>query len=139
DAQVYGRADLVLYLLALQLLDRLLEELHIHVESDRLDVSALLAAEQIACPADLEVERRDTEAAAEVAELPDRGQPLLRNRRERLLRRDQKVGIGAAVRATDPSAELIELRQSIPIGAIDDDGVGVGNVEAVLDDRRRQQ
>src|SRR5205823_6536133 len=59
DAQVYGRADLVLYLLALQLLDRLLEELHIHVESDRLDVSALLAAEQIACPADLEVERRD--------------------------------------------------------------------------------
>ena len=37
---------------------------------------ALLAAEQVAGAADLEVERRDAEAAAEIAELFDRRQPL---------------------------------------------------------------
>ena len=45
------------------------------VEADGFDVAALLAAEQVAGAADLEVERGDAEAAAEVAELANRGQP----------------------------------------------------------------
>ncbi len=65
DAQVDRRADVVLDLLALQLLDRLLEELHVHVEADGFDVAALLAAEEVAGAADLEVQRRDAEAAAQ--------------------------------------------------------------------------
>src|SRR5581483_4185897 len=36
-------------------------------------------------------------------------------------------------------AQLIELRQAVPIGAVDDDRVRIRDVEAVLDDRRRQQ
>ena len=54
-----------------------LEQLHVHLEADGLDVPALLAAEQVAGAANLEVERRDAEAAAEIAELLDRRQPLL--------------------------------------------------------------
>ena len=129
----------VLELLALQLPDRLLEQLHVHVEADRLDVPALLAAEQVAGAADLEVERGDAEAAAQVAELADRRQPLLRDRRERVLRRNQQVGVGAAIRSADAAAQLIELRQAVAVGAVDDDRVRVRDVEAVLDDRRREQ
>src|SRR6185436_14160367 len=41
-AQVDVGPDIVLDLLALQLLDGLFEELHVHVEADRLDLAALL-------------------------------------------------------------------------------------------------
>ena len=97
------------------------------------------AAEQVAGAADLEVERRDAEAAAQVAELLDRGQAPLGHRRQRLLGRNHQVGVGRPVAAADPAAQLVELRQTVAVGAVDDDGVGVGDVEAVLDDRRRQQ
>src|SRR6185369_12364810 len=71
--------DLVLGLLALQLLYRLLEQLHVHVEADGFDMAALLAAEQVAGSANLEVQRSDAEAAAEIAELANRRETLLRN------------------------------------------------------------
>ena len=56
-----------------------------------------------------------------------------------VLRRNQQVGVGAPVGSPDPPAQLVELRQPVAIGAIDDDRVRVRDVEAVLDDRRRQQ
>ena len=43
------------------------------------------------------------------------------------------------VRAADPAAQLIELRQAELVGAVDDDRVGVGKIEARLDDRRANQ
>ena len=66
--------DLVLGFLALQFLDRLLEQL---LRTCRADgSSALLATEQVA-GANLEVQRRDAESAAEVTELADCRQPFL--------------------------------------------------------------
>ena len=56
-----------------------------------------------------------------------------------VFRRNQQVGVGAAIRSADAAAQLIELRQAVAIGAVDDDRVGVRDVEAVLDDRRREQ
>ena len=43
------------------------------------------------------------------------------------------------VRTADPAAQLIELRQAEFVGAVDDDRIGVGKVEARLDDRRANQ
>ena len=60
--------------LALELADGLLEHRRVHLEADGVDLSALLAAEQVAGAADFEVERGDAESAAEVAELLDRRQ-----------------------------------------------------------------
>ena len=37
--------------------------------------------------------------------------------------------------APDPAAQLVEIGQPKAIGAVDDDGVGIGNIEAALDDR----
>src|SRR5436305_1797037 len=39
----------------------------------------------------------------------------------------------------DPSAELVQLRDAEHVGPVDDQRVGVGNVEAGFDDRRRNQ
>ena len=139
DAQVHGRADVVFELLALELAHGLLEQLHVHLEADGVDLPALLAAEQVAGAANLEVERRDAEAAAEIAELLDRRQPLLRDRRQVVFGRNQQVGVRRPIGSPDAAAQLIELRQAVAIGAVDDDRVGVRDVEAVLDDRRREQ
>jgi hypothetical protein len=43
-------------------------------------VAALLAAEQVAGAADLQVERRDPESAPEIAEFADRREPLVGRR-----------------------------------------------------------
>ena len=120
--------------LALQLQDRLLEELHVEVEAHRLDVAALLAAQQVAGAAHLEVEGGDAEARAEVRELADGGEPLLRDLGEDGVRGHEEVGVGAAVGAADPAAELVELGEAVAVGAVHDEGVGARDVEAVLDD-----
>ena len=39
-----------------------------------------------------------------------------------------------SVGAPDPAADLVELREPEAVGAVDDQGVGVGDVQAVLDD-----
>jgi len=53
--------DLRRYFLALQLTDRFLQQAHVGIESDRIDVAVLLAPEQVACAPQLQVERRNFE------------------------------------------------------------------------------
>ena len=120
--------------LALQLAHRALQHGGVELEAHGLDVSALLAAQQIAGAAQLQVERRDLEARAQVAELFQRRQPASRQVGQVAVGRNQQVRIGAAVGAAHASAQLVQLRQAVAVGAIDDDGVAQRNVEPVLDD-----
>jgi len=39
------------------------------------------------------------------------------------------------LRPSDPAAQLIEIRQPKAVGTIDDDGVGIRNIESTLNDR----
>ncbi len=39
----------------------------------------------------------------------------------------------------DAAAQLVQIGQAVLIGIVDEDGVGVGNVQAAFDDRRGQQ
>ena len=66
-------------LLALQLAHGLFQQAHVRVEADRVDVPVLLAAQQIAGAAQLQIERGDLEAGAQVAEFLERRQPLARD------------------------------------------------------------
>ena len=50
-----------------------------------------------------------------------------------LVRRRNEVGVGLMVRAADPAAQLIQLRQAKAVGAVHYNGVGVGHVDAGLD------
>ena len=51
----------------------------------------------------------------------------------------EQVGEGAVAGAADAAADLVGLGQSELVGALGDQGVGRGDVEARLDDRRRHQ
>ena len=53
--------------------------------------------------------------------------------------RRHEIGVGLAVRTANAATELVELREAELVGAVDDDGVRVRNVDAVLDDRRAHQ
>ena len=61
--------DLGRHRFALQFPDRLIEQAHIGVEAHRVDVAVLLSAQQVSGAAQLEIERRDLEARAQIAEL----------------------------------------------------------------------
>ena len=66
-------------------------------------------------------------------------QPPLGLQRDLALGRQREQRIGAHLRAPDPPAQLIELGQPEAVGAMHDQVLAVGNIEAGFDDRGRQQ
>src|SRR5260221_610389 len=80
EVRVDGQFDLhvaeLLGLLALELRNGLADETHVEVEADRGDVAGLLAAEQVAGAADLEILHRDLHAGAQVGVLRDCREPV---------------------------------------------------------------
>jgi len=74
---------------AAQLAHCLLEQVRVELEADRRDVPRLLLAEQIPGAADLEVVGREAEAAAQVVELLQDAETLLRLGRDQVLARYQ--------------------------------------------------
>ena len=123
----------------MQALHGLFEELAVHLEADAGDVAVLLGAKQVARAADLEVAHGDLEAGAELSEFLHGLQALLRRLRQDLIRLVDEVREGHVVRAADAPAHLVELRQAEMVGVVDNDGIGIGDIEAVLDDARREQ
>ena len=117
-------------------LHRVLEQVEVQGEPDLRHLAALLLAEELAGAADLEVVGREHEAGAKLLHRLDGLEPLGRIARERFARWGDEVRVSAMVRAADPAAQLMELRQAHVVGAIDHDGVGRGNVDAALDDGR---
>ena len=120
-------------LLALQFADGFVEQADVGVEADRVDVAVLLAAQQVAGAAQFQIERGDLEAGAQVAEFLEGGQALAGDLGQLGVGRDQQVGIGAAVRPAHASAQLIQLREAVALGILDDHGVGERNIQAIFD------
>ena len=139
NRELQGRVRLLLHHMPFQPLNGLLHHLHIEIQADRGDMARLLFAQKITGPSDLKVRRGDTEARSEFGELLNRDQSLLRIAGECAFVGDQEVGVGLLSAASDPSTQLVQLRQAEEIRSIDDDGVGVGNVESGLDDGRGDQ
>ena len=48
----------------------------------------------------------------------------------------EEVGVGLTIETADATTQLIELREAEPVGALDDQGVAVRDVESGLDDGR---
>ena len=82
---------------------------------------------------------REREAGAEILERLDRLEALGRVAGERGLGRRDQVGEGAVVRAADPAAQLVQLREPEAVGAVDDHRVRGRHVDAALDDGRAHQ
>ena len=117
----------------------LVEHLDVELEAERRDVTRLLGAEQVAGAADLEVAHRDLEAGAELGVVGERRQARARLRRQLARVGVEEVGVGGDVRAADPPADLVELAQPEGVGALDDQRVGLRDVDPGLDDRRRDE
>src|SRR6202007_3425451 len=98
--------DLFLRHLALQFAYRAVEHLGVEFESDRFDVPALLAAQQVSCTAQLQIKCGDLEPRAQVGEFLQRSQPPPRNRRQLDFRRQQQVRIRPPIRAPDAATQL---------------------------------
>ena len=118
---------------------RRFQERAIELVADALDVAGLLGAQDVAGAADFQVAQGDLEAGPQLGELLDRLQPLDGVGRDRLVRLEQQVGVGPVLVAADPAAELVQVGQAVLVGLVDEDRVDVGDVQAALDDRRRDQ
>ena len=102
-------------------------------------MSGLFGAEQVARPAQFEVLEGHLHPGTEIVVHRDGLEPVGRGLRQRLAVVVEEVRVGPLATASDASAQLVELTQTVLVGAIDDDRVRVGDVQARLDDRRRDQ
>src|SRR5215472_10654910 len=139
EAEIQLRLGHILRQLAFQFADGALQHCGVQLEADGFDMAALLAAEQVSRAAQLQVESRDLESRAEIAEFFQRSETPARQLAKFAIGRNQQVSVSTSIRAADTAAQLIQLREAMAIGAIDDDRVAERDVEAILDDGGRDQ
>ena len=118
---------------------RLVEHLHVQLEAEGGDVAGLLVAEQVAGAADLQVAHGDLEAGAQLGVVAERAEALGRLLGEGRGAGVQQVRVGALAAAADPPAYLVELGEAEHVRALDDQRVGLRDVDPRLDDARRDQ
>src|SRR5581483_1279276 len=119
--------------------DALFEKLAIKLEPDRRDVPALFWAKEVSRPADFEIAHGDSETAAQARVLFDGANAFARIDQQAGVPRKKEIGVGLVFVTSHAAAELVEVAQAETVGAVDDDGVGVGNIEAAFNDRGRQE
>src|SRR4051794_6979612 len=140
DVEAHGlRLLLAREPLALPRAHGLVEHRHVELEAERRDMPGLLVAEQVARPADLEVAHRDLEAGAKLGVVAQRAEALRRLLGQRGRARVQEVRVRALARAAHAAADLVELGEAEEVGALDDQRVGLRDVDARLDDARRHE
>ncbi len=99
------------------------EHLRVQIEPHFLQVAALRFTEYLARAADLEVVHRKIEPAAEFVEGLDCIQALFGILGHAAFIGNQQIGIRLVMRAADPAAQLMQLRQAELVGAVRfDDG-----------------
>ena len=119
----------------LERLHRALEHIHVQGEADFLDVAALLVPEQLPGTANFEVVGGEHESGTEFLRVGDGVRVACSASADMALSmRRQQVGIGLVVGAAHAAAQLVQLGQAELVGALDDDGVGGGDVDTGLDD-----
>ena len=117
----------------------LVEHLLVGLVAEVGDKSALLRAEHIARAADVEVLQGDAHAAAQIGEALDgleTAAALVAQGRER---RGDEVAVGAAGATAHTAAHLVEVAQAEVLRALDDDGAGQRDIDAVLHDGGRDE
>ncbi len=139
DRELDPHLGLGLGRVAAELLDGLADESQVQVEADVGDVARLLATEQVAGATDLEVLERDRHARPEIGVRGHRRESAVRVLGERLLWRVEEVRVAPVAATAHPPPQLVELAQAEEVGALDEQRVRRGDVEAGFDDRRAHQ
>jgi hypothetical protein len=120
-------------------LDSLPDQPHIQIEADSGDVTGLLGAQHVAGSPNLQVLQCNRHTGTQFVVLGDRGQPVVGGLGERRLAWIKEVGVPAFAAAPHPAAQLVQLREAERLGPLHDQGVGIGDVQTGLDDRRADQ
>ena len=115
------------------------QELAVEVETDGGHVAGLFGAEEGAGAANLKVAHGDAEAAAEGGVLADGIETLAGIASGDGIAGEEKEGVSLAIGTSDATTELIEVGETKAVGAVNEDGVGVGDVDAALDDGRSEE
>ena len=119
--------------------DRVGDHAHVQVEPDTLDVAGLGASQEVAGASDLKVALSDSQAGPQLSVGGDRLEALVRGLGEGLVAGVEEVRVGAFAASSHAPAQLVELGQAEGIGAVHDERVGVGDVQAGFDDGRTDQ
>ena len=99
-------------------------------------LAALLITQQFAGTANLQVVRGQQVTRTQVTRRLYRFQPFGGIRSDGRAGRAHEVGVGLVVGAANAASQLVQLGQAEFVGALDDNGVGVGNIDAGFDDGR---
>ena len=139
DGQVDLRLDLALLLLAAVVRHGLTHQAQVQVKAHARDVTGLLAAEQVARAANLQVLHGQLQARAELVVGRHGLQTLVGDLTEGLVHRVQEVRVGALAATTHAAAQLVQLAQAVVLGVVHDERVRVRDVQAGLHDGRAHQ
>ena len=129
----------IIEFLVLEFSDGLLQNFLIGFISQVLHESALLGTQQIACATDIQILHGQVKAAAQLRECFKSFQPAPRFWVEHAQGRCQQVAERLAVAAPHAPAHLVQVTQTKAMGIINDDGVGVGYINAVFNNSGREQ
>src|SRR5207247_5065478 len=84
----------------------------------------------------LQVAHGDPKTCAQRAVLLDRADPFARGANCHHLTRKKEICVRFVLGSSDAPAQLIEIGETKSVCTIDDDGIGVRNIEPALDNRR---
>src|SRR5262249_18931487 len=105
------------------------QKVTVQYRSEDLHMAGLPLREEVSRSSEVEISLADGEACAWSAELLQNGQTLFRLFRMRF---GQQIREGTRSASSDPTSELMQLRQTELFGPADDDGVRPRNIEAAL-------
>ena len=114
--------------------DFFLQHVHVEVEADRIHLTGLLDAKQVADTANLHVAHGELVAGTELGELLNGAEALAGFGRKGLLAGVEQPRMGLDARSPHTSPQLIKLGQPELVSIFDQDGVDAGNVQTGLDD-----
>ena len=102
-------------------------------------MSGLFVAQQVTAAANVQIVTGQLESGTQAIQRLQHLQATLGRQSDLLLGRRRHIGEGTGLGATDPTPELVKLRQAEHIGAVDDQRIGRRNIQAALNNRSRQQ
>ena len=123
-----------------QILNHFVEHFHVGLVAHGAQISRLLASQKVPRSANFQVHVGQPEAAAQFRQILNCFQPSLGIAAKFPHRGgDEQVRIGAARTPPHPASQLVELGQAQGIGAVDDNRIGLGNIETALNDGGTQE
>ncbi len=122
-----------------QAADGICQQAGVEVKADGGNLAVLAHAQDVAGAADFEVAHGNGIAGAKLGVFGDGFEALAALNGGRAAAVAEEVGVGALGAATHPAAQLVELGQAKGIGAVNDEGVGIGDIQAGFDDGGAQE